>query len=451
MDSKLKVSLAACLLSVVLSAAGTTQPAGMAQAAGATPAAQPSCKTTGLYPNDQEAGDGFGYSVAVDGQTAIVGIPYFSTAFVTPPVPPPYISGRVAVFTCDAGTQAWTRTGTIQLSAADAGNQYAFGLSAALQGDLAVIGANNNVRVFQRRGQNWTEVVKLLPENSQTGIIGTPADQWGSVIAFDDHVLALGVTEITSTPGPGGIGFVTSSAFYVDVYQILAFDGHGLAIRIARLKPPVGDTGVFGASLALNGETLVVGDPPGTSAYVYKRRGVTFRLEQKITGAEATTASEFGSAVAISKGVILIGAPGESPVPGGFGVNSEGAAYAFRHKSGPDSPWVETQHFSPVSLGYGGPYAYFGGTLAVNHNGLAVIATSRSYDAETNSQFGPTFLYTLQGGQFVPVPQENNLSGGPSTYLGITDEYLISGSVFYEYGYQISGAGITNLTAVPTN
>jgi hypothetical protein len=33
--------------------------------------------------------------------------------------------------------------------------------------------------------------------------------------------------------------------------------------------------------------------------------------------------------------------------------------------------------------------------------------------------------------------------------LGITDEYLISGALFYEYGYQLSGAGITNLTDLP--
>jgi FG-GAP repeat len=103
----------------------------------------------------------------------------------------------------------------------------------------------------------------------------------------------------------------------------------------------------------------VVGDSPDTTVYVYKRRGFTFALEQKITGKEATTGSEFGTAVAIADDVILVGAPGENPISDGNGVDSEGAVYAFRHEAGPDSRWVETQHFSPANP----PalrYAYFG-------------------------------------------------------------------------------------------
>ncbi|MGA7538380.1 MAG: hypothetical protein WBW93_06395 [Steroidobacteraceae bacterium] len=62
-------------------------------------------------------------------------------------------------------------------------------------------------------GQNWQQIVKIVPKNSEEGIIGTPAQHWGSVIAFDDGVLAVGVTEITSTAGPGGIGYITSNNY----------------------------------------------------------------------------------------------------------------------------------------------------------------------------------------------------------------------------------------------
>jgi hypothetical protein len=450
MASRLRFSLAAYLLPVVLSAAGTVQTAGTARAADAAPATQPSCPTTLLQGDDDDGvGGSFGAAVAVHGQTALVGIPDFSTAFVTPPVPPPYIDGRVAVYTCEASTQAWTRTATIQLTAAEADGQEAFGVSTALQGDLAAIGANYNVRVFQRQGQNWKQVVKIVPKNSEEQIIGTPAEQWGSVIAFDDDVLAVGVTEVTSTAGPGGICCDHSNSYYVDLYQILVFDGHGAAIRIARLKPPAGDTGAFGASLALQGDTLVVGDPPDVTAYVYKRRGLTFTLDQKLTGAEATTGSEFGTAVAISKDVILIGAPGENAISNNFEVVSEGAVYAFRHKSGPESPWVETQHFNPAATGYS-PYAYFGGSLAVNRNGQAVIGTPRAYDFEEQSEFGPTFLYTLQGGQFVMSLATQWSATTPTTYMGITDEYVITGFIDYVFGIN-SAAEVVNLNTLPTN
>ena len=444
MASKLQISLAACLLPIVLSAAGTVH------AAGSEPTTQPSCNAPlFLSPSDNQSGGGFGAAVAVSGQTALVADPFYSTAFVEPPVNPPYINGRVSVFTCDASTQVWTNTATIELPATDTNQYIPFGFSVALHGDLAVIGTDSEgVYVYKRQGQDWNQVVQILPKNSNTGIIGTPAEQWGSVIAFDDHTLATEVAETISSPGPGGIGFVTSTSLYVDVYQIITLGDHGAAIRIARLKPPAGDTGAFGASLAMNEDTLVVGDPPDVSAYVYNRRGFTFRLDQKITGAEATTGSGFGTAVAISKDVILVGAPDEDLISDSFGAVSEGAVYAFRHKSGPGSPWVETQHINPG----GSRYAYFGGTVAVNRNGLAVIGTPRAYDVETQTEFGPTFLYTLQGGQFVPTSTPVLLNeAAPAAALGITDAYLISGSLHFYIGGPISGALITNLSQLSAN
>ncbi len=241
---------------------------------------------------------------------------------------------------------------------------------------------------------------------------------------------------------------MTSTSYHVDVYQIVTLGDRGAAIRIARLNAPAGDTGIFGASLALNGETLVVGDPPNTTAYLYKRHGFTFTLDQTLTATEATPSSAFGLAAAISKNVILIGAPQEDPILDWFGVASQGAVYAFRHESGPDSPWVETQHFSAAAMG--GPYASFGGSLAVNRNGQAVIGTPSPYDVR-GVQYGPTFLYTLQGGQFVfsqPLQQIPN----PATSLGITDEYLIRGFVANTTaGDVFSGATIVNLSDLPAN
>jgi hypothetical protein len=432
MASKLRFSLAACLLPVVLSTAGAVHAAAPALAT------QPSCSSTGLGPSDAQSGGGFGAAVAVDGQTAMVADPFYSTAFVTPPVNPPYTNGRVSVFTCDATTQAWTNTASIVLPATDANQSAFFAFSVALQGNLAAVGSQDyGVWVYKRQGLNWNQIVQLLPGKSSTGEFTA---LWGSVIALDDHMLALGVTDLTAS----------SNNLYVDVYQIVTVGGHGAAIRIARLKPPAGDTGTFGASLAMHGDTLVVGDPPTTTAYVYKRRGFKFELEQKITGAEATTNGEFGTAVAISKDVILVGAPQEDEVDDSFGVISEGGVYAFRHESGPNSPWVETQHFSPASLGIT-RYAWFGGVLAVNRNGQAVIGSPRSWDVEFQSEFGPTFLYTLQGGQFVLSSTTGQLGAEvPATALSITDEYLLSGQLFYAH-FQIAGAQITNLSQLPAN
>ena len=87
-----------------------------------------------------------------------------------------------------------------------------------------------------------------------------------------------------------------------------------------------------------------MGDPPTTTAYLYKRHGFRFILNQKLTGVEATPDTGFGSAVAISKDVILIGAPGENGMLINIDAFSSGAVYVFRLTADPESPWVETQH-----------------------------------------------------------------------------------------------------------
>jgi FG-GAP repeat protein len=426
MDSKLRLSLAVCLVPVVLSAMGAVQAADTALQA------QPSCASTSLVESGDDVGaDMFGASVAMSGQTALAKMPGFDSAFISPPVPPPYVVGRVAVFTCEASTQTWTRTASIQLPATEANQNIALGASVALQGNLAAIGAQYGVYLYKGQGQTWSPIAKIIPDNSHEG---APVELWGSVIALSDHVLAIGVTEITSPSS------AVPRNYYVDIYQIITLGDRGAAFRIARLKPPAGDTGVFGAALALQGDTLVVGDPPDTTAYVYKRHGFTFELDQTLTAAEATTSSGFGTTVALSKGVILIGAPSEDPIFDWFGVASSGAVYAFRHESGPDSPWIETQHFNAMNSG---PLAAFGGSLAVNRHGLAVIGTPSPYDFRDN-EYGPTFFYTLQGGQFVLSTQSRGLE--PATSLGITDEYLVTGFVANAgAGGSFSGVTIENL------
>jgi hypothetical protein len=438
MDSKLRFSWAMVLVAVAWSAMGTVQAADTALRT------QPSCPTTVLSLGDGQ--DGFGAPVAISGQTALVGIPGYHSALISPPVDPPFVNGRVGVFTCEASTQTWTRTANIQLPATKANESITFGISVALQGNLAAIGAPPGVYLYKRKGQNWNPIAKISPHNLQAGEV---IDRWGDIIALNDDVLAVRVIESISTPGPGGIGSIRSSRSLVDLYQIITLGDRGAAIRIARLKAPAEDpTSDFGASLVLRGDTLVVGDPPTTTAYLYKRHGFRFTLNQKLTGTEATPDTGFGSAAAISKDVILIGAPGENTML----INNEdfvsGAVYVFRHTSGPESPWVETQHLDlgpdPAADSGDG----FGGSLAINRKGQVVIGTPAADDV-FGKDYGPTYLYTVQAGQLVPA---SDRGVKPATSLAITDDYLIVGSVANTgAGSSFSGATIVNLEDFPTN
>ena len=72
----------------------------------------------------------------------------------------------------------------------------------------------------------------------------------------------------------------------------------------------------FGTSLALDADTLLVGCPGGPTpaasglAYVYTHRGDHWNLTETLAGSTASAAG-FGSAVALRKDIMVVGAPYE--------------------------------------------------------------------------------------------------------------------------------------------
>jgi hypothetical protein len=195
-------------------------------------------------------------------------------------------------------------------------------------------------------------------------------------------------------------------------------------------------------------KTVNSSDPLTTTAYLYKRHGFRFTLNQKLTGVAATPDTGFGSAVAISKDLILIGAPGENGMLINNDAFSSGAVYVFRHTSGPESPWVETQHLDLGPSPSSDSGSSFGGSLAVNRKGQVVIGTP-SPDDVFDQDYGPTYFYTVQAGQLVPAKANGPK---PATSLGITDEYLIVGSVGNTgAGGTFTSVIIANLEDFPTN
>ena len=109
-----------------------------------------------LLADDAEFGDQFGYSVAIDGDTALIG-DYFKDDSGTERV------GAAYVFTRSAGT--WTQQA--KLLANDKARNDRFGRSVAIDGDTAVIGAytesdsgtnqNGAVYVFTRTAGTWSQ------------------------------------------------------------------------------------------------------------------------------------------------------------------------------------------------------------------------------------------------------------------------------------------------------
>lgn len=136
--------------------------------------------------DDGFAGDAFGWSVAIQGNTAVVGAPSDSDNGNA--------SGSVYVFTLNSTFGTWLQTQKI--TASDAATGDAFGTAVAISGNSLSVGAagdndsgsgSGSVYQYERAGNGtWVFVAKILAPD------GTSSDQFGAAIAASGSLLAIG-------------------------------------------------------------------------------------------------------------------------------------------------------------------------------------------------------------------------------------------------------------------
>jgi FG-GAP repeat len=366
--------------------------------------------------DNPEAGSptGFGDSVGIEGLTMLAGIPFYGPnnqyGFPTG-------QGRVAVFTADAATgEVWTRTGSIENPNPPEGG--GFGQALVLQHDRVIVEALSTLYAFDKHGtgaaQTWDlrATINLpAPVTDNAPPVTATEFEFGA-LAYDDGVAATEVTEMNDVNG------AWQYSTFVYLYEV-GRDGHTrLLDKLTR--PPgsasttapilgVGGGCAFGASLALDADTLVVGCPAGTgpvtqayppgAAYVYSRRGDHWELHQTLAGTTAVGA-EFGASVAIHKDVILVGAPDEDvDVDSNFNLLGAGAGYVYLRKRDREcDTWTLSQRIRPTpSLDM--PYGGLGATVAFNDQYAAFAAPGSTQQGEPG--LGMTLLYKWQGDQLV--------------------------------------------------
>ena len=132
-----------------------------------------------LTASDGAADDRFGYSVAVDGNTAVIGAAGDDDLGIS--------SGSAYVFRWDGAT--WVEH---KLTASDGAAYDRFGEAVALDGNTAVIGAAGftnsagSAYVFVRDGTTWTEQAKLTASD------GAAYDYFGEAVALDGDTVVIG-------------------------------------------------------------------------------------------------------------------------------------------------------------------------------------------------------------------------------------------------------------------
>lgn len=371
-----------------------------------------------LLPSDGVLDGGFGSSVAIDGNTILVG--------ALPLLPGSYTSGAGYVFVHD-GAQ-WNQTQ--KLTAAPAETDDSFGSQVALDGDEAFIGAwmagaSGAVYRFVRDGGAFAEAQTIVPDDAElSNYFGCELDVHGDTLV----VGAYGNNEKADNAGAAYV-FVRDGSQFRQSQKLLASDG------------ATGDA--LGMDLALDGDTLLAGAPnhAGGAVYAFERTAGPFVETQKLTGSGTVTGSAFGLGIDLQGDTALIGAlwlgpsgsafvfergpsgfverdklvPADSPSDGRFGravalagntalggafYDSSvglrmGSAYSFEREG---SDWVQAQKLSPNVL----LADQFGLKLAVS--GETVIVTANQ-DGKSAVQAGSAYVFTRDGGAWT-IQQE---------------------------------------------
>lgn len=256
-----------------------------------------------LFPADGWTGDHVGESVALDGDTALIG--------ATGADDNGDWSGAVHVFVRANG--AWQEQTT--LLASDGVPYDVFGWSVALDGDTAVIGAPTwystepyagKVYVFTRTGDTWTEQAVLMPSDGEAG------DSFGCSVAVDDNTVVIGSVYDDDEWGSAYV-FVQTDGVWTQQAKLQSDD---LA---------VGDVAHFGDDVALDGDTAICGayaedifGGGSGAAYTYIRTSGTWAAWSKLTPTGSTPQDYFGRSVALKRGRAVIGIPGRDSTGGAF-------------------------------------------------------------------------------------------------------------------------------------
>jgi hypothetical protein len=376
------LALAALLAGVVLF--GLPRPP--ASAGAATPGsstrvtlARLALQQSRLTAADGAAGDIFGYSVAVSGDTALVGAPWHDGAGVDG-------SGAAYVFIWSGGS--WTLQ--TELTAADAGASDGLGDSVALSGDTALVGAPyHNVSgksdagaayVFVRSGAGWVREARLIAADGAAGDI------------FGDSVALSGDKALVGATAHDVDGRADAGAAYVFVRVGGSWTQQD---RLTAEAPAAADN--FGRCVALFGTTALVGAPlrdvsgkaDAGAAYLFTRSGSSWTRRPALVAADAAAGDTFGWSASVSGTTALIGAP----LRDFSGMDNAGAVYVFA-RSG--ASW--TQHAAPTAPD-GAAGDQFGRAVALSGNTALIGAPWHSPAATTNA--GAAYLLTRSGTTWV--------------------------------------------------
>ena len=335
-----------------------------------------------ILASDGAGGNGFGWSVDIKGDTAVVAARGAGN----------FGNGAVYVF---------TRTGTVwtqqqKLIASDSTDLFFFGSAVALGSDTLVVGSPNAdvmgtqgankgaAYIFTRSGNVWTERQKIFASDFSA------SRNFGWSVAISGNTVLVGESPNISSSGTrlaAAYFFAGDGTNWTQQQEITASDG------------TIGDG--FSWSVAINGDTAIIGALPANNlgfAYVFTRSGTNWSQQKKLIPSDGATNKGFGSSISMSGNAALIGASADTI--------GQGSAYLF---AGSGTNWTEQQKFIPSDRSTNGrANDRFGNSVGISGN--TSIVGSYLADVGFNTDQGTAYI-------FVPLRPFLNLRRSANTNI----------------------------------
>ncbi len=360
-----------------------------------------------LRGSDTGNSDRFGWSIACDGTTLVIGAPNASSG-----------TGPGAVYVFTKGSSGWVQEQ--KLTSSDGANGDLFGWSVAVSGNSIAVGAphqddgihtdNGAAYVFIKSGSTWSQQGTAIYSNTPT------TDYYfGWSVSLYGDTLAVGEPNyLTGYFGSAHI-FTRSGAVWSHRKQITASDSIG--------------NSYFGEALSLYSGTLAVGakgDNNIGAVYIFTGAANSWTEQDKLTALPPSAFSSFGSSVSLYGTKLVIGSETESTNK----VNS-GGVYLF---SGSGNSWSQSggliKSSSPQTNEYfGRSVSLYDNVFATGASGPPLPAFQKGYV----SAFGKQELFVWSEMQDPLIP-----SGAEATQarfgqsVVVTDSEIIIGADFYD-------------------
>ena len=334
-----------------------------------------------LTASDAAASDLFGKSVAIDGSTIVVGAPYDDTATITN-------HGAVYVFV-KPGAQWVSMTQTAKLTASDKTGQDRLGWDVGISGGTVAVGApyhdgnakdeQGAVYVFERPSGGWAAWTGSMAESAELyGYEGTPGDHLGTAVAISGETIIAGAPD------------------------------HNLG---GQINP---DSGV---------------------AYIFRKDGgwTSGTEHARLAPSDSAELDYFGLSVAIDGNVAVVGSPGD---PSPQNAANTSAVYVYRRPPGdwaaPD-PYTENARLTASDGVYSDNFG-----RAVDISGSIIVVGANFDKVNTQDKQGSAYVYIEPAGGWANHTENARLLAGDGVTLD-------------EFGFSVSISGLTIAAGAPRN